>query len=97
MSIRGTVTSWLMKVAMVFGEKLLLWFVGEYLNKEAIIEAIDGGLDFLEDLAAKTETDIDDKALRLIREALDIPDNDEPEDDDSDNGEPDPVAPSSDE
>lgn len=64
---------WLKKL---FGEQLLALILNHLLTQDNIIKFIDSILDLAEDLAKKTTTKIDDNALKKIREALNIPDND---------------------
>ena len=48
---------------------------------ELLIEAIDKALDWIEDKVASTENQLDDSLLpvcAMLRETLNIPDNDEP-------------------
>lgn len=58
------------------GEQLFALLLAQLLTKENIIKFIDLLLDQLEELAKKTDTKIDDEALKKIREALNIEDND---------------------
>jgi len=58
------------------GEQVAAVFLARYLTKENIIAIVDAGLDVLEEIAKQTETDLDDKVLLKIREALSIPDKD---------------------
>ncbi len=60
----------------VFGEQILAILIAKLLTKNNIVSAVDAILDMAENLALKTPTKLDDKALLQIREALNIPDND---------------------
>ena len=58
----------------LLGERILAIVLNSLLTKENIVKSADTLLDFLEDLAAKTDTKVDDAAVKAIREALQIPD-----------------------
>jgi len=60
------------------GDQITAIILAKLLTKENIIKGVDYILDIGEELAKKTDTTIDDIALKKIREALNIPDNDEP-------------------
>jgi|LGOV01.1.fsa_nt_gb hypothetical protein len=60
----------------VVGDKIVILLVDKLLTKDNIIKAVDSVLDALEDLTAKTGTKVDDAAVKAIRDALNIPDND---------------------
>lgn len=60
----------------IIGDKLLAIIISQILTKENILKAVDYVLDIAENYAAKTEADWDDKVLKTIREALNVPDND---------------------
>ena len=62
----------------LLGEQVTALILSQLLTKENIIKGVDYILDFGEELAKKTDTTIDDTALKKIRETLNIPDNDEP-------------------
>lgn len=54
------------------GEKVLSIMLVQLLTPENIKKGIDAVLDMAEELAGKTETKIDDRALKAIRDALNI-------------------------
>lgn len=64
------------KLKSELGDKILALVIAKFLTKENIINILDAALDFLENQADKTEMDADNKALKALREALNIPDND---------------------
>jgi len=65
-------------LAKIIGEKPLISLMKEVITKEKIVKAADDILDFLEDAAETTKTEVDDAAIKIIRDALNIPDNDTP-------------------
>jgi len=76
MALKDKVKEFLKNIVKTIGEKLALELIKKSLTTDNIINVLDGGLDFLEDLAAKTDTKIDDEILKKIRDGLNIPDND---------------------
>jgi len=74
MSLKDKIKGFLNGIVATLGEKVVAQLIKKYLTKENIISAVDGALDFLEELAEKSETEIDDKVLASIRSALNIPD-----------------------
>lgn len=62
------------------GEKVVLELVKKFLTTENVKAVLDAIIDKLEDLIAKTNTDLDDKlvlpVLTALRNSLNIPDND---------------------
>jgi len=65
--------------------KILFWLVEQLmsmLSPKMLQEVLDKILDFFEDQIAASNTDIDDKLalplINLVREAFNIPDNDDP-------------------
>jgi len=76
MSVRPMIKSFLRMLQGKIGGAAFSIIFGNFLSRESIIEFCDGILDFLEDYAETTETSVDDKIIRAIRDALDIPDKD---------------------
>ena len=66
------------KLREMFGDQITALILSQLLTEDNIIKAVDYILDLAEELAEKTPTKIDDSALAKIRQALNIPDNDEP-------------------
>lgn len=62
------------KAAMI---NMAINFVMARLDSEEVKKWIDMGLDILEDKAEETPNKMDDFALKVLREAMSIPDNDE--------------------
>ena len=60
------------------GDEVFMLVVSSLVTKKNILDAADFILDILEDLTAKTKIKADDVAVRKVRDALNIPDNDEP-------------------
>lgn len=61
-------------------EKMLTWAVSiilERLKSEDIKRWIDAGLDMLEEKAKATPNKVDDALLKVLREALSIPEYDD--------------------
>lgn len=56
----------------MLGEKILAIVLAQILTVDNIKSALNSLLEAGEELAAKTETKIDDNALAVIRKALDI-------------------------
>ena len=77
MSIKDRIKGFLSGIVLAVGEKVAAQWIEKYLTVENIKSALDAGLDVLENLAEKTKTKLDDKALAMVRKGLDIPDNDE--------------------
>lgn len=67
------VFNWLRGVA---GDKIAVAIISRLLTKENILKAIDYVLDIAEELALKTKGDWDDKALKAVRDALNVPEFD---------------------
>lgn len=64
-------------------EKLIMWLVGmllERVKSEEVKKWIDAGIDLLEDKIVETPNKVDDMVvlpvLKILREAMSIPDND---------------------
>jgi len=78
--MKDQIKKFLNGIISTFGSKLVVELIKKYLTEENIKSAIDAGLDVIEDLVAKTETNIDDviilPILKKLRETLNIPDND---------------------
>ena len=74
MSIKG-VLEWLKQTV---GEQVAMLILSRILTKDNITKFLDDILDSAENWAEKTDTKLDDAILKKIREALQIPDNDEP-------------------
>ena len=60
----------------IVGDNIIKIVLAKLLTKENILKALDYVLDLAEELALKTEKDWDDKALKAIREALNVPEFD---------------------
>lgn len=61
-------------------EKMLMWAISillERLTSENVKRWIDVGLDMLEEKAEQTPNVIDDQVLKVLREALSIPEYDD--------------------
>lgn len=76
MGLKDKIKGWLQGIIATLGEKVVAQLIEKHLTKENVINAIDAGLDVLENLAAKTSTKLDDKVLKKLRDGLNIPDND---------------------
>ncbi len=68
------ITKVLNGIKSTIGEKLLTILLAEVLTKDNILKAADWILDFLQDMATKTETTVDDTAIKKIRDTFNIPD-----------------------
>jgi len=77
MTIRRLFAGIMEKVWFLISETAARWVIERLLTVDTIRSAIDGVLDIAEKIANATETEVDDRALKAIREALDIPDNDD--------------------
>ena len=59
--------------------KLVAWLIGR-LDEETLKGWVDAGLDYIEDVVAKSESTLDDAVVlpicKLIRDAFGVPDND---------------------
>ena len=62
----------------VVGEKIVMLLISKLLTKDNIIKVADGILDVIENYTAGTDYKWDDKAVKAVRDALQIPDNDTP-------------------
>ena len=76
MNIRSVISGFLQFLQHKIGGSMFTIIFGNMLQRDAIIEFLDGILDFLENYAAKTPTPIDDQIIKAIRDALAIPDDD---------------------
>jgi hypothetical protein len=76
MSIRSIIHTFLQFLHHKIGGSMFTILFGNMLQRDSIIEFLDGVLDFLEAHAQTTETPIDDKIIKAIRDALQIPDDD---------------------
>lgn len=77
MSVRDKLKALLGRAESFLGTIILSQILERLLRREVLIDLADALLDYLEDLAARTETPIDDAIIRTIREALNIPDDDD--------------------
>lgn len=66
----------------MLGEQVVGYLLKKYVTVENVIKikniALDKVLDEIEDYCAKNSVSWDETALKAIREALNVPDNDEP-------------------
>jgi len=62
----------------IVGHQVVSLLINTLLTKENIIKALDYILDQMEEYAAGTDNKLDDAAVKVIRDALNIPDNDPP-------------------
>jgi len=76
MSIRSIISSFLQFLQHKIGGSMFTIIFGNMLQRESIIEFLDGILDFLENHAEQTPTPVDDQIIKAIRDALQIPDDD---------------------
>jgi hypothetical protein len=74
--MKDKIQGFLNGIISAVGEQLAALIISKYVTKDNIIDAVDAGLDVLEDLAKKTDTTLDDKVLKQVRDALNIPDED---------------------
>jgi len=79
MSVRTSVRSSLVSIEGFLTRSFLLAILNRIITRERLMQLLDGILDYLEQVAAETPTEIDDRLLQILREALNIPDNDDPE------------------
>jgi len=79
MSVRTSVRSSLVSIEGFLTRSFLLAILNRIITRDRLMQLLDGILDYLEQVAAETPTEIDDRLLQILREALNIPDNDEPE------------------
>jgi len=72
MKVRELATHLMDRLCVIVGVPILTAIIRQVLTAENIVDFVDGILDFLSQMAAATETELDDKILRAIRDALDL-------------------------
>lgn len=70
MTTANVVTAVLDKVENKIGTTILIHILKQYLTPKKILELVDALLAFLQDLAKRTTTPVDDAVLKTIRHAL---------------------------
>lgn len=77
MNFRWVTRSVFYWIETTLGAIVLERILARLMTRDNIVAVLNGILDFFEQYAQRTETTLDDKFLRALRDALDIPDTHE--------------------
>jgi len=78
MSIRHQIRERLLAFEAIITTAVMKGLIQHLLTREGIVNALNGLFDFLQEFAERTSTPVDDLILKAIRDALDLPDAQDP-------------------